>query len=237
MNYTHPTYKIMVSFFLKAFKSIKSVDIIDYGCGSGYLLNVLPSKKIGRYWGLETSASAIKSAKNFFKKKNIKFQLVDVKKPLELPSKKVDVVIAIGVLQYMTDKQINEFINQSSRVLKKGGHLLVSCVSNHLVYKYTNLYGLVLPNRFIKRDWIIDKIHGKSFEVKANFERGLLFGPLFYHNLVIFFDLLDKIIFRTKGTLGLFGKTSRKIAYFIADFEYLIPVDFGYTLYIDAIKK
>jgi len=238
MNYTHPTYKIMVGLFLNILKSVKSVDMIDYGCGSGYLLNILPVKKIRRYWGLETSVQAIKSAQNLFGSNPSKaFSLINTQKPLKLPSKNVDVIIAIGVLQYMTDRQINEFLIQSSKVLKKGGHLLISCVSDHWFYKFINLYGLLIPNRFIKRKWLTRKITAESFNIVTNFEKGLVFGPLFYHNIVIFFDLLDKIIFRTKGTLGLFGRASRKVAYFIADFEYLMPVDFGYTLYIDAIKK
>lgn len=227
----------MAGFFQKVFESSRSIKVIDYGCGSGYLLKVLPHKRINKYWGLETSVPAIESAKVSIKKRNVSFLFVDTKKTLKLPSKKVDVVVAIGVLQYMTDNQINEFINQSSKVLKKGGHLLISCVSDHLIYKLFNLYGLVLPNRFIRRNWILNKILSNSFGITKNFEKGLFFGPLFYHNLVIFFDVLDKIIFQTKGTLGMFGKASRKIAYFIASLEYVVPIDFGYTLYIDAVKK
>ncbi len=67
-------------------------------------------------------------------------------------------------------------------------------------------------------------------------ESGLFLGPLFSHNIVLFFDAIDKIVFRTKGRLGFFGKWSRLLSTYILKLEYYIPIDFGYTMYL-VFKK
>ncbi len=235
---THPTYKIMTSFLDEYLKDKKRVSLLDYGCGSGYLLELLPKRKIAKYTGYETSANAISTArKNYEKLKNVRFVKVDVQKPLRFNQSKVDIVIAIGVLQYMSQEQVANFIVQVSNILKKGGILLISTVTDHLAYRFFNLYGLFLPNRFLNKKKTVSGITKRGLIIEKVFEKGLFFGPLFYHNLVLAFDFVDKVLFRTKGTLGPFGKTSRKAAYFVAEAEYLLPFNVGYTMYIKAHKK
>lgn len=238
MNLTHPTYKIMLNQIRQILRKKSKLSILDYGCGSGYLLTILNKKIVKKYVGYETSENAVNVAvANFNKVSNAKFELIDTKKKLNFKQKNFDLVIAIGVLQYMTDKQIMVFIEQASKSLKKGGDLLISTVSDHLLYRVFNLYGIFLPNRFINRKNLLSLLRKNGLDIQYNIEKGLLFGPLFYHNFVLAFDFLDKVMFRTKGTLGPFGRNSRKLAYFIAEFEYSLPVDFGYTIYVRAIKK
>ncbi len=238
MNYTHPTYRIMKGFINDYLHHSKKISILDYGCGSGYLLGLLPIKVIKKYVGYETSQAALDSAKiRYGKRRNTKFIKVDTSRPLFFGNRKFDVVIAIGVLQYMTDRQIDEFVRRSSKVLRKGGLLLISTVSDHSLYKIINIYGIVLPNRFINKNKISSVIKKAGFDLDLLQEKGIFFGPLFYHNLSLIFDLIDKIFFRTKGTLGFFGKISRKFAYFLAEAEYALPLSVGYTIYIRAIKK
>ena len=141
------------------------------------------------------------------------------------------------MLQYLKDKEIDFFIKESRRVLKKGGILLISTVVDHIIYKIFNLYGLFLPNRFINRDSLIQKLRKADYNVEYQKESGLIIGPLVSHNLTIIPDALDKIFFATKGTLGFFGSTFRKIITPFLSLEYSIPLDYGYTLYLKAKKQ
>ena len=238
MNYTHPTYEIMTKLLTSEIAVKKKISILDYGCGSGYLLSILPKVAVKKYCGYETSKSAIDVAKKQFRKQHIaSFIYVDTSQKLRLPNRNMDVVIAIGVLQYMSKSQILELISECSKVLKKGGVVLISCVSDHLLYKMINLYGLVIKNSFVNRKWLLECLKKYGFKVKYSQEKGLLFGPLFYHNIVLIFDILDKLLYRTKGTLGPFGKSSRKVAAKIASLENKIPINLGYTLYLKATKS
>ena len=67
-------------------------------------------------------------------------------------------------------------------------------------------------------------------------ERGFLIAPLFSNIISFFFDAADKVLFRTKGTLGPIGTFARKIINPLITLEYLLQIDYGYTLYL-KIKK
>ena len=235
--YTHPTYYKMIHLMLSSFRKNQKINLLDYGCGNGYLFSILPKEKINKYSGYDVSKNSIETAKKIINYKNASFKLIDPEKPLNLgDSNSEDVVIAIGVLQYLKDEEIDAFINESHKVLKKGGILLISTVVDHIIYKILNIYGLVLPNKFINRDNIIKKLKNANFNVEYQKESGLIIGPLVSHNLTIIPDALDKIFFSTKGSLGIFGGTFRKISTPLMALENLVPLDYGYTLYIKARK-
>ena len=237
MFYTHPTYRIMLQLMLSTYPENQKLNILDYGCGNGYLFSILPKEKLKKYSGYDISIKAIENAKNTINYKNASFNLINTKKPLNFgDSNSEDAVIAIGVLQYLKDEEIDVFIKESRRVLKKGGILLISTVVDHIVYKILNLYGLFLPNRFINRDKLIQKLRKADYKVEYQKESGLILGPLVSHNLAIIPDALDKILFSTYGSLGILGKAFRKISTPLMALDNIIPLDYGYTLYIKARK-
>ena len=235
--YTHPTYNKILGLLFSSFPEKSKLRVLDYGCGSGYLFGIFPRERLKKYSGYDVSNKAIETAKKIINYKNASFKLINPEKPLNFgDSNSEDVVIAIGVLQYLKDEEIDAFINESHKVLKKGGILLISTIVDHIIYKILNIYGLVLPNKFINRDNIIKKLKNANFNVEYQKESGLIIGPLVSHNLTIIPDALDKIFFSTKGSLGIFGGTFRKISTPLMALENLVPLDYGYTLYIKARK-
>ena len=120
--------------------------------------------------------------------------------------------------------------------MKSKGKIYISCTTDHKLYKILNIYNLFLPSHTNNRSKLISIINKSGLRVKYQKESGLFLGPLFWHNIVVGFDALDKIIFKTKGKLGFFGNISRIIATFLLGFEHFIPFDYGYTLYMVVEK-
>lgn len=235
--YTHPTYPKMIKLMLSSFPKKFKLRILDFGCGSGYLLDIFPKERIESYSGFDINKSAIEAAKKKTFSKNISFNLINEKGNLNFGKlDSYDAVIAIGVLQYMSEPEITLFLRESRRVLNKGGILLLSTVVDHLVYQIFNIYGIFLPNKFVNRKKLIKEIKKSGLKIEYQKEQGVLIGPLISHNLTIFPDSLDKIFFATKGTLGFFGSTFRRVLTLFMGLEYLIPLDYGYTLYLKARK-
>jgi len=228
------TYKKIADLALD--NSEEKIDIIDFGCGEGKLLDYFPKSKIRNYLGLDVNENSIFKAKKTYKSSNIEFRLINNESYKFETSSKVDAVVAIGVLQYLTDSQIRYYLKESKRVLKKGGVVVVSCAVDHLPYRLFNLYGFFLRNRYIKRDWLIKEFQKLGYEIAFQQERGLILTPLFSHNIVLLFDALDKLIFRTKGVIGPVGKLARKLFAPLGFLESLVPIDYGYTLYTSVIK-
>lgn len=97
--------------------------IVEVGCGNGYLLRKLSVKSKGVV-GLDYSAELLKTAKKRIGlSKNIRLVLSDASKELPLESNSVDVIVANMVLQYLPELSV--FANESFRILKNGGLLLV----------------------------------------------------------------------------------------------------------------
>lgn len=232
----HPSYSIITS-LLRTHIGVKQLLIVDYGCGNGTLISCLGSEAVREYVGYEVSREAIAVAENTYPEKKFCFiQIEKNKVPHFLKRNHFDAVVLIGVLQYLTDKEIFAVLKESSKALRPGGVIVASCVTDHLIYKITNMYQFILPNRYINRKRVLAYARHFSFDPVFVKETGLLIGPLFSHGFVLFFDLLDKILFRNKGKLGPIGISMRKIAMPLMSLEYSIPFDYGYTLFL-VFKK
>ncbi len=233
----HPSYEIILLLIL-SFEPKDSV-IIDYGCRNGRLLNLLPPKLFKKYSGYDTNKDGI----DFAKKKYGSLQTVNFYniKTGHVPSfggkNSADFIILIGVLQYMSSKEIDMFINRAKYVLKPGGKIIASCVTDHWFYQKINLYAFFFPNYYINRKKIISNLEINGFKISFARERGLLLGPLFSHGIIIPFDLLDKILFRKKGELGPIGTAIRHLFFPMLKWENTIPIDYGYTFFFVAEKK
>lgn len=233
----HPSYPYLLSLVSRFLKK-KPINIVDYGCGNGVLLNLLEKNTVRSYQGYEVSDSAISVGRKQWKSKKISFHKIDTKKLPKFPkNKKKDLWIFIGALQYMGDREINTIFKEASKTLSKEGILAASCVTDHPVYQWTNLYRFFLPNRYINRKKLLLSAKKAGLVPLFAQERGLIIGPLFSHGIVIFFDALDKLIFRNKGKLGPIGIFMRKLWKPIMHLEYYVPIDYGYTLFVVFQKK
>ncbi len=215
----------------------KKISIVDYGCGNGDLLNFI-DKNIKKYVGYEISDDCLKVAQNKFKHKKYSFNKIHSKKVPKLGAKNsVDLVILIGVIQYMTGSEISQLLKEAKKVLKKNGILIITCAVDHKFYKIFNIYQLFLPNNYINRKSIIAKIEKNNFTVEYSLEKGVLIAPFFSNIISFFFDAIDRVVLNNRGKIGPVGSIARKIFYPFIKLEYKIPIDYGYTLYIVANPK
>lgn len=104
-------------------KGTTKADILDAGCGNGYLLHGL-AKYAKSMVGLDYSKRLLDFAKDHTKPlKNVMLLHANLLKTLPLENKTFDVVIANMVLQYLPE--LTMCAKESSRVLKKEGTLIV----------------------------------------------------------------------------------------------------------------
>ncbi len=233
----HPSYDYDRQ-LLDTFASKEALTVIDYGCGNGILIDFLGPERFKKYIGFEVSKAALAVAKQKYRGKKYAFHhFTPGVVPTLGSAQSADVIILIGVLQYMTKSEITQFFKQAYQVLKPGGFIIASCVVDHLIYRSTNLYNLFFPNYYLNRQALLTEAKKRKFLVLFAQEKGLLVGPLFSHGLVIFFDLIDKIIFRNKGKLGPIGIGVRKLFKPLMSWEYQLPLDYGYTLFVTLKKK
>jgi len=234
MTIRHPTYDVVLS-LIEALSVKKGLDIVDAGCGNGLLVSMLKGKLIGKYIGIDISKDAIDQAKHKFGK-NCKLSFrVDSCTKIPSKTKSVDLVISIGVLQYLTQSERMAFLKEAKRVLKPGGQLIVSCLTDHEIYKAIDLYGLFSPHGVVNRRKLLQDSSKIGFGQVSCREYGLILSPLTSQVLTVVFDAIDHFILGVRGKIGPMGKGVRSISYQIERLEYALEVDYGYTL-IAAFK-
>jgi len=218
----------------------RKIRLLDFGCGSGSFLRTIPISSIEMYAGYDINADSIREADRLYKRnKKIHFYTIDQKKPFVIRNKnKMDIVLMIGVIQYLTDRQIASALSLCKKILKKNGYVIISTCSDHWFYRLIDMYGYVSPHRFISSSEIKFLLKNAEFQIDIIKEIGLIIAPVFSYCLSLIFDGLD-VLFRTKqkGSLGMFGEWSRRIfAPFILK-EYHVQWNFGYTKIIVAQPK
>lgn len=237
----HHMYSYISNLIFENMGKEKKISIFDFGCGSGAIIDHLPKNKISAYVGADINEFSIKSAKKRYKN-NKKFSFFILNKDSLgnlklLDTNHYDAIIAVGVLQYLSKKELNTFMKIARKYLKKDGNLILSTNTDHKLYIFINPYSLFLTHNYVNRKEMIKLLINNNFSIQHNREVGLILTPFLSNFTVFFFDALDKFIFRTKGEIGLFGNVARSIAGYIIKFEYLLPIDFGSILYIKSQKK
>ncbi len=236
----HPTYLFWISKLKKLReKTGKPLKVLDYGCGNGVLIDLLGTNYFSKYLGIDTSSDSIKVGKSrYANDENINFRVIF---PDQMPSfgdkGKLDLIILVGVFQYLNDSEIDHVIKESLKSLKSGGKLMFSTVLDTPIYRYLNAYQLVFPNRYISRSRLTKKLNANGFKIETDIARGLMIGPLVSHAVVIPFDAVDHFILGVRGKIGYLGMAIRIIMFPLMYLELLIPIDYGYTWYVVANKK
>ncbi|OGG14172.1 hypothetical protein A2773_02790 [Candidatus Gottesmanbacteria bacterium RIFCSPHIGHO2_01_FULL_39_10] len=232
----HPTYTTVLNLINSRFPQKKTLRILDYGCGSGYFLEIFGKTRIGEYYGYDLSEKSIQCAKKTHHNRNVHFFHIQKDSASLLKEKKnIDVLVLIGVLQYMSNKEFSALFKNAKKLLTPNGVIIISCSVDHIVYRAMNVLHIFSPHKLIHRKYATDTLKRAGFGVIDQFERGILLSPIF-SQLMTIFDILDKLIFSTKGTIGPIGKIMRGMTNILLSLEYRLPVDYGYTLFIMAGK-
>ena len=110
-------------------KPFKNIKILDIGCGGGLLSE--PMCRLGAsVVGIDASTKNIKVAKLHAKKNKLKI-VYKVSSPEELKTKvKFDVILNMEIIEHVED--INFFIKESSKLLRKNGLMFVATLNKTL---------------------------------------------------------------------------------------------------------
>ena len=96
----------------------KTANILEIGCGNGFVLEKIYQSGYKNVFGIEPSINAVKKAS-----KNIKNKItVGMFKPKLFPKNKFDLIFLFQTLDHISNP--NEFIKECSRITKYGGYFL-----------------------------------------------------------------------------------------------------------------
>ena len=163
---------------------LKNINILDIGCGGG-LISV-PMKRLGaNVVGIDASLKNINIAKTHSKKNNLKIKYI-CSSPEKLKiNKKFDVLLMLEIVEHVDD--INLFIKQSSKFLKKNGLMFIATLNKTLKSYVFAIVGAEyilnwLPigthdwEKFVKPEDLISI--AKNYKLNLKDLSGLNFNPL-----------------------------------------------------------
>ena len=114
--------KISCKYIYDYLKDREYKNLLDIGCGTGYLINMLSKEKDAEYIGLDLSSEMIKQANN----KNIKNAKFIEGKSDELPFEDNTFDIVTCSQSFHHYPETNKPLQEALRVLKRGGLYILS---------------------------------------------------------------------------------------------------------------
>ena len=168
-------FKLRIDIIKRLFKSGKPEILVDVGCGTGIFLDYLHDDfKAGI--GIDSCKEMIDFAEKKHKKRNIKY-IIGKGDVLPLANHSVDFILSMGVLENIKDKKMH--INESLRVLKKGGILFLTTPIRSMtkLYDLARIFGKAAP-----RYWPISYISFR--ELNELVPKGI--AEVLEHRIIIF---------------------------------------------------
>ncbi len=123
--------------YLKKYKKLENVNILDWGCGPDRVIRHLPSyiQKPCKYYGTDYNKKYIKwCSKNLA---NINFSLNKLQPPLEYQSNFFDIIYAISIFTHLSEKMHYAWFKDLIRVLNPGGILFLTLHGDAFIEKLT----------------------------------------------------------------------------------------------------
>ena len=110
-------------------KPLKNIQVLDIGCGGGLLCE--PMFRMGaEVVGIDASKKNIEVAKFHAKKNKLKIDYKATSPEKFKTNKKFDVVLNMEIVEHVED--INFFIQESSKLLKKNGLMFIATLNKTL---------------------------------------------------------------------------------------------------------
>ncbi len=117
-----------------ALKYVKGKSILDVGCGSGYGIALL-SNIASHATGIDISQEAVRYCKKRYQTKNLEFRHVKsnwIRNGLPFKKHSFDVCVSFQVIEHIHPKNIELYISEIRKVLKKGGLFILSTPNSRL---------------------------------------------------------------------------------------------------------
>jgi len=166
-------------------KPLKNLQLLDIGCGGGLLSE--PMSRLGaNVVGIDASLNNIKVAKHHLKKSKLNIKYLNCSPENLKTSKKFDVILNMEIVEHVENVDI--FIKQSSKFLKKNGIMFVATLNQTLKSYLFAIVGAEyvlrwLPigthewDKFVKPKNLINICQKNSLKLKKI--DGMTFNPLF----------------------------------------------------------
>ncbi len=94
--------------------------VLELGCGTGFYTRLL-APRVHRIVGIDFSATAIEKAVAQGQADNVQFVIGDMQNLSMFPDSLFDKILAIDVLEHLSDSQLHTCLGQIARLLYKGG--------------------------------------------------------------------------------------------------------------------
>lgn len=114
--------KTELNYIVDLLKDKKNIRILDYGCNTAYLLNIIRNKYPSKNFDL-CGADINEYALKYAKKKYKDFKFFDINDRF-FDKSKFDVIIVSHVLEHVHDR--NKFIANLKKILEKNGTLIIA---------------------------------------------------------------------------------------------------------------
>tara|TARA_B100001250_G_scaffold403642_1_gene418463 strand:- start:1780 stop:2508 length:729 start_codon:yes stop_codon:yes gene_type:complete len=166
-------------------KPLNNLNILDIGCGGGLLSE--PMSRLGaKVIGIDASEKNINVAKHHLKKSKLNIKYFNVSPENFNINKKFDIVLNMEIVEHVDD--VNIFIKQSSKFLKKKGVMFVATLNQTLKSYLFAIIGAEyilnwLPigthewEKFVKPENLIKICKKNSLNLKKI--DGMKFNPIF----------------------------------------------------------
>ncbi|MDO8658649.1 MAG: class I SAM-dependent methyltransferase [Candidatus Levybacteria bacterium] len=170
----------------------KSGDVLDVGCSSGILMEIL-NKKGFNVWGIEPNSQAHTAAKKKFGDKIFYGILENF---LEYNKKQFDVVIYNHVLEHIDD--INKEFRLIKRTLKKNGILIIGLpnTSSVIFYLRQMFWELLRPNEHV---WHFSEKYLTKYLNNNNYE---ILNMIFYNDDRKDYPYIKRIYFKILSSIN-----------------------------------
>ncbi len=148
--------------------------ILDAGCGDGYYTKILNDWGAGEVLGVDGSPKMIELAQAKFP--NLNFEIADLLQPWRSKKSTFDFIVANLLFNSLSD--LNIFLTESNRVLKKQGGLIVSVLHptfNSTVTRLTKSWWAKLSLGFSKAQTINYFDHSNQWRKDSKSTRNLPF--------------------------------------------------------------
>jgi 2-polyprenyl-3-methyl-5-hydroxy-6-metoxy-1,4-benzoquinol methylase len=172
--------------------------VLDLGCGDGFLSYRIAQKRY-QVTAMDLSLNRLKRFKEQAEKFNIQQIEGDITK-VDLPSESFDLIVCSEVIEHLPNYM--DVLNEVWRLLKKGGHFIVTVPNNQNVKIFTCPHCL---KTFYQDD------HVNSF-TQATLSQDLIsFGFKIDYVQVLYSKILNQIQYHLKIPYGLFIKVTDRI--------------------------
>ena len=118
--------------YIRSHLDIKSLNILDIGCGGGILAEEL-TKNGAKVTGLDASKKTIRVARSHAKEKNYDINYIDIslEEHIKKVKKKYDAVICFELIEHVPDQL--KLIQDISSICKKDGKLFMSTINRNII--------------------------------------------------------------------------------------------------------